>query len=93
MLPHPHRASPCMEPCIPCGEKLVCHTGTEAEKHCNPKTEPATVVDMWRIKSRHPHKDKKALLSSEAAFAALENPNCPEQVNAAEIRPINIQEE
>ena len=43
----PHRGRLCMEPCIPCEEKCLSHTQTDAENHCKPKKQPPPNAVLW----------------------------------------------
>ncbi|MCL5877596.1 MAG: hypothetical protein M1540_07280 [Candidatus Bathyarchaeota archaeon] len=55
ILSHSHGGDFNIEICCSCGEKPTAHTQTDAEKSCNPKTQPHTAAVVWCAVSRHTH--------------------------------------
>jgi hypothetical protein len=58
-LSHSHPASCNMEPCRACEEKRICHTETDAKKHCCNKTEPSPQTVLWHPQNRNTHTKRK----------------------------------
>ena len=49
MLSHPHGVGFNMEPCIPCEEKRLSNTETDAENRCSNKTERPSQAVLWKF--------------------------------------------